>query len=247
MYDKPFIGINLDLGGDDADSADPSLLLLERWLDCIERCGGIPLIVRLSTDDLDLSRILDRLDGFVLTGLRDAPVTRAEAAWRNTPAVPELLLVRSIAERRLPFLGIGLGMQALALFLGGTLFHLEDAPQLQAAQRHPHHPRHLLWTSPGSLVERLYGNGRTMVNSAHQLAVREVPSGLVATGRCTAGVIEAVETEGDDWFAVGVQFQPEPDWTADLDLRLFEAFLDEVLAVSASELSAADTPQWTAP
>ena len=185
MYDKPFIGINWDLDAEPAGGDGQPQSLLSRWQDCIQRCGGLPLLVRLPADELDLQRILDRLDGFVLTGVRDAPLTNAESAWRSNPPVPELLLARMIADRRLPFLGIGLGMQILNLLHGGTLFRLEDAPQLQAAQRHPHNPRHLLWTTPGSLMERLYGSGRMMVNSAHALAVRDVAPGLRATGRCT--------------------------------------------------------------
>jgi putative glutamine amidotransferase len=77
---------------------------------------------------------------------------------------------------------------------------------------------------------RLYGNGTTLVNSLHELAIDRVARGFVATARCTVGVIEALESQTDDWFALGVQFHPEPDACQDTDLRLFEAFVDEVLA-----------------
>ena len=133
MFDKPLIGINTDVGwphrDHGADSADP----LSLWLDDIERAGGIPIIVRPSAEATDLNQILDRLDGFVLSGRGDAliprPASPPEAPWQP----PELLLVHLIAERRMPFLGIGLGLQLLNQARGGTVFRLEQDETLLAA------------------------------------------------------------------------------------------------------------------
>jgi gamma-glutamyl-gamma-aminobutyrate hydrolase PuuD len=40
-------------------------------------------------------------------------------------------------------------------------------------------------------------------------------------------LIEGIESETDDWFAVGLQFHPEP-YFPETDARLFAAFVNEV-------------------
>ena len=128
----------------------------------------------------------------------------------------------------MPVFGIGAGMQLLNLSLGGNLFfHLpEDLPKaiphsdpMDAAHRHA------LEVVPGSLMERVYGEGEIRVSSMHHMAVDEVAPGFVATARCPDGVIEAIESTMDDWFAFGTQFHPEADSASALDLRIFEEFL----------------------
>ena len=94
-------------------------------------------------------------------------------------------------------------------------------------------------------MESLYGNGQTLVNSAHEVAVDRVAWGFAATARCSAGVIEAIESEQEDWFAIGVQFHPEPearpgpDVASHPELRIFEAFLDDVIAEASDSAVAA--------
>ena len=39
------------------------------------------------------------------------------------------------------------------------------------------------------------------------------------------GVIEAIESTMEDWFAMGTQFHPESDSASALDLRIFEEFV----------------------
>jgi putative glutamine amidotransferase len=52
------------------------------------------------------------------------------------------------------------------------------------------------------------------------------------------GVIEAYESVNDDWFCVGVQWHPESDTAAALDMQVFEIFLeacvDRVAGVESS-------------
>jgi putative glutamine amidotransferase len=232
MYDKPVIGINLEVDGDRRDQAGYLIGFLERWLSCIERAGGIPLIVRPSGDETDTRQLLGRLDGFVLAAVRDGAPEGLDPPIRRSAACPELLLAKAIAARRLPCLGIGLGIQMLALACGGSLRRLDGEPASQAAQRHPHNPCHPVWTTPGSLLDRLYGGGPIMVRSEHAWAVCEAPPGFAATARCAAGVVEAIESTDPDWFAVGVQFLPEPGPLSNPELLLFEALLDEVLAAA---------------
>ena len=73
-------------------------------------------------------------------------------------------------------------------------------------------------------MERVYGEGEIRVNSMHHMAIDEVAPGFAVTARCPDGVVEAIESTMDDWFALGTQFHPESDSASALDLRIFEEF-----------------------
>jgi putative glutamine amidotransferase len=133
----------------------------------------------------------------------------------------------------MPLFGIGVGMQLLNVCQGGNLFlHIpEDLPLAiphKDLQDRGH--RHSLEVVPGSLMERVYGDGEIRVNSMHHMAVDEVAPGFTVTARCPDGVVEAIESEIPDWFALGTQFHPEADSASALDVRIFEEFIDGVIA-----------------
>ena len=124
------------------------------------------------------------------------------------------------AARRLPVMGVGCGMQLLNVSQGGTLFlHIPEdlphaIPHLDAMD--PNH-RHALEIETGTIMERVYGEGEIRVNSMHHMAIDDVAPGFAVTARCPDGVIEAIESTRDDWFAFGTQFHPEHEtprpWT----------------------------------
>ena len=57
------------------------------------------------------------------------------------------------------------------------------------------------------------------------MAVDDVAEGFAVTARCPDGIIEAIESVREDWFAMGTQFHPESDSASALDLRIFEEFV----------------------
>jgi putative glutamine amidotransferase len=122
-------------------------------------------------------------------------------------------------------------MQLLNVAQGGNLFlHLpEDLPNAlpHKDSLDPAH-RHTLTLSPGSLMDRVYGDGELRVNSMHHMAIDEVAPGFEVTARCPDGVIEAIESSMPDWFAMGTQFHPETETASALDVRIFEEFLTGV-------------------
>jgi putative glutamine amidotransferase len=87
---------------------------------------------------------------------------------------------------------------------------------------------------PGSIIERVYGDGELRVNSMHHMAVDELAPVFEATARCPDGIIETIESRAPDWFAMGTQFHPEADTASALDLRIFEEFLQGVQQTSES-------------
>lgn len=236
---KPLIGLNADYRAAKKDSPAFSFICAG-YYDSIVRAGGVPLVVPPLADDADLNRLLDLLDGVVLVGGADLDPRRD--GFMLHPSIRMLdprretfdrRLMKMVSDRRLPVFGIGLGMQLLNLHEGGNLyFHIpEDLPKalphrdsLDAAHRHA------LEVVPGTLMERVYGEGEIRVNSLHHMAIDEVAPGFMVTARCPDGVIEAIESTRDDWFAMGTQFHPESDSASALDLRIFEEFLDGVRA-----------------
>jgi putative glutamine amidotransferase len=76
----------------------------------------------------------------------------------------------------------------------------------------------------------------------HHMAIDEVGRGFRVTARCPDGIIEAIESSREDWFAIGTQFHPEAESASAIDIRIFEEFIcgitGEVISMS-EELAAA--------
>lgn len=248
---KPIIGINADFRaathGQHAFS-----YVAAGYYDAIARAGAIPVILAPLADEAGIGQLLDHLDGCVLIGGGDLD-PRNDGFMLHPSVKPmearrerfDRRLAHEIVERRLPVLGIGAGMQLLNVTCGGNLFlhipeDLPDALPHRDAQDPSH--RHSLVVVPNSLIGRVYGEGEIRVTSRHHMAVDEVAPGFRVTARCQDGVIEAIESEMIDWFAIGTQFHPECPYASALDCRIFEEFieaLNESLAPSQPVLATA--------
>jgi putative glutamine amidotransferase len=243
MASKPLIGVNGDFRSAKRDT--PAFTFISAgYYDSLTKAGAVPVILPPLREEEDLARVLDTLDGVVLAG--GADLDPRFDGFMLHPSVRVLdrrreefdrMLVRMVAERRMPIFGIGCGMQLLNISQGGNLFlHIpEDLPKAlpHADATDPNH-RHALVVEMGSIMERVFGEGEIRVNSMHHMAVDEVAPGFAVTARCPDGVIEAIESTMDDWFAIGTQFHPESDSASALDLRIFEEFLAGVAAGSQS-------------
>lgn len=237
MKRKPLIGLNADYRSAKKDS--PAFSFVQAgYYDAIVRAGGVPVVVPPLEEEEDLSQVLDAVDGFVLVG--GADLDPRHDGFMIHPSMRLLdgrrekfdrLVVREIAQRHMPVLAIGAGMQLLNVAQGGNLFlHVpEDMPKAlpHLDTLDPAH-RHALEVVPGSLMERIYGEGELRVNSYHHMAVDMVAPGFRVTATCPDGVIEAIESTIPDWFAVGTQFHPESESATALDLRIFEEFIEAI-------------------
>jgi putative glutamine amidotransferase len=234
MQNKPLIGINSDYRSAKKDAPAFSYLSAG-YYDSIVKAGGVPVVVPPLEDDADLERVLDLVDGFVLVGGADLDPRRD--GFMLHPSVRTLAgrredfdrrLIKMLSDRRMPTMGVGVGMQLLNIHEGGTLFlHIpEDMPKALPHQDSldPAH-RHALEVVPGTMMERVYGEGEIRVNSFHHMAVDDVAEGFIVTARCPDGVVEAIESIRPDWFAFGTQFHPESESASALDLRIFEEFI----------------------
>ena len=106
------------------------------------------------------------------------------------------LLCKLVQQRRMPVLGIGLGMQELNVVCGGGLFlHLpEDMPKA-IPHRDPHGGahRHTVVMQPGTRLEEIYGPGEIRVNSYHHQGIRKLAPNFRVAALAPDGLIEAFE------------------------------------------------------
>ncbi len=241
MLTKPYVGLNAEYRPARGNRSAASYLYAG-YYECLLKVGAVPVIIPPMTSETDVNRVLDLLDAVVLVGGPDLDPQRDgfvlhPSVCRMDPRREtfDRMLVRLIAQRRLPVYGIGVGMQLLNVSQGGNLFlHIpEDVPRAipHLDPMDPEH-RHALEVLPGSLMERVYGDGEIRVNSMHHMAVDEVAPGFAVTATCPDGIVEAIESTRDDWFAIGTQFHPEANSATALDLGVFEEFVQGVLARS---------------
>lgn len=237
MGTTPLIGVTADYRSAKKD-APAFTYIADGYYDAIAASGATPLILPPLVDEQAMHQMLDLLDGVVMVG--GADLDPNNDGFMSHPTVRTLdprrelfdrRLMAMIAQRRMPLFGIGVGMQLLNIQQGGNVFlHIpEDLPKalphkdpFDAAHRHG------LVVTPDSLMERIFGDGEVRVNSMHHMAIDEVAPGFRVTATAPDGVIEAIESTRDDWFAFGTQFHPEADSASALDQRIFEEFVDGV-------------------
>jgi len=215
------------------------------YVEAVEAAGGeaVPVLPGAAP-----SRVLDDLDGVVLTGGPDvAPeaygeATRPEMSVEADPErdALELPLAREAVRRDLPVFAICRGIQTLNVALGGTLIQDVDVERTgrqqwshQQRQSQPEAPLHAalheIAIAPGTRLREIAGADTLGVNTFHHQALKEVAPELVVTARSVeaqdAPLIEAVEAPRRR-FVVGVQWHPERMWRQDPTCaRLFRALV----------------------
>ena len=227
----PLIGINGLL----APGATPRLSLPVRYADSILKADGVPVAIPPVGGPGDLGRLLDRIDGLLLSGGDDFDTERlglgpTHPAALTTPPEKQdfdLELVRLAVEREIPVLGICYGMQCLALAAGAELLqHLPDLPGC------PDHsgpadgedaPR-TVRVGDGTKLGRILGVGQLEVVCRHHQALGTPGSGWTVSARSAEDLIEAIERE-DVPFAMGVQWHAELACEGSPNDRLFRGLV----------------------
>jgi putative glutamine amidotransferase len=205
------------------------------YVEGVTSAGGIAsLLPPQPVDDSIVERVLDGLDGLVITGGRDVdPATYGQAPHPTTdePARDrdawEFGLVRRALARGLPLLGICRGAQVLNVALGGTLHqHLPDVVgHYQHQLGNAVFSTSAIQTVPGTRLAALIG-ASTDAQCYHHQAIAELGAGLMASAWDSDGVVEAVEIPGQT-FVLAVQWHPEERLD---DLRLFAGVVEAAAA-----------------
>ena len=214
--------------------------LLDFYAEALDRAGASQLLVGQMHAD-DAIRVLDRVDGLVVTGGRD--LDPALYGQENTASVGicegddtrDIALILEAYRRRMPVLAICRGLQAVNVALGGELHQhvLSDSdpehptPARQPEVRNAH--RHRIRLDESCRLASVYGRTAREVNSLHHQAISRPAPGLVVVGRTPTGAIEAVESADATWPLLSVQWHPEM-LGADEESVLFETFVEDARA-----------------
>ncbi|MGB2920282.1 MAG: gamma-glutamyl-gamma-aminobutyrate hydrolase family protein [Mycobacterium sp.] len=232
--DRPVIGLTTYLQPAQTGVWDVRASFLPAiYFEGVGLAGGISVLLPPQPVDAGIAeRVLDGIDGLIVTGGRDVdpaaygsprhPATDEPVADSRTRDAFEFALVEGALRRGLPVLGICRGAQVLNVALGGSLHqHLPDV------LGHAHHQQgnavfstSTIVTVPGTRVASLVGDS-TDAQCYHHQAIDRIGDGLIVSASDADGVIEAVEVDPRRYphsWAVAVQWHPEERLD---DLRLF--------------------------
>jgi putative glutamine amidotransferase len=222
----PIIGITATLKEDVDAVAERPLGRFVRadldYVDGVAGAGGVPVVLPPTGDETAAETVIRSLDGLLLSGGSDLdpgyygeePVPELGVTLPERDAF-EMTLVELALRRGMPVFGICRGMQVLNVALGGTLYqdlpsqwerdvlkHRQDTPKWQ--------PTHEVRVEDGSYVAGVMDRGVVKVNSYHHQGVKDLARGLLATGRSSDGVVEAVESvDVSERWLLGVQWHAE--------------------------------------
>ena len=219
--------------------------------------GGVPLIlpaIGAGEDGLDVDRVLDVLDGLILTG---SPSNVEPAHYGGPPArrgvaadpardMTTLPLIRRAIERAVPLFAICRGFQELNVALGGTLYqHVEEvpgrldhrAPRVDALEPKLE-PAHAVAITPGGQLHALLGCTEAQVNSLHGQGIDRLAPRLRVEAVAPDGQIEAASVIDAPGFVCAVQWHPEHKARENpLSMKLFTAFSTACHARAAARLA----------
>ena len=228
---KPVIGLTTYLEQAQTGVWDVQAAFLPKvYFDAVNRAGGIAVLLPPQPVDAAIAgRILDGIDGLIITGGKDVDPARygqvahetTDEPRRDRDAWEDALLLAAI-DRNLPFLGICRGAQMLNVALGGTLH--QHLPDVIGTDRYSAgggvFRDNEVQVDEQSRIASLIG-GTVVGKSYHHQSIDRVADALLVTARSSDGTIQAVELP-DLAFGVAVQWHPEQDSD---DIRLFEGLV----------------------
>lgn len=233
---KPLIALTCRLANFDNNQR---LFVNQDYFKAITLANGIPVMLGYNDYD-DLTSIVDRFDGLLVTGGDDLN----PAAFNQEPHPSITLtdpkideadynLIRLFMDKKKPILGICRGLQSLNVALQGSLY--QDLPSNYPKMRHGGHNQnemtpplgkhdfaHEVYFNAGTKMHEIFGN-HYPVNSYHHQNIDQLAEGLTASGVSDDGLIEAVEIGNQ---VLGIQWHPERLLHDPKHFQLFTTFID---------------------
>jgi putative glutamine amidotransferase len=216
----------------------------EKYLSAlVDAAGAYPIGIPALGGEFDVTPIVERIDGLLLTGSPSNVEPRfykGEPSRDGTLHDPErdhaaFALIPVAVRSGLPLLAICRGFQEMNVAFGGTLHqvvhevpgigrHMEDESRPLQEQ---YAPAHTVRFTAGGLLERLTGRRSDTVNSVHHQGVAELGENLDVEAVAEDGLVEAFVVRDAPGFTLGVQWHPE--WKvreSETSMAIFQAFGD---------------------
>jgi putative glutamine amidotransferase len=215
----PLIGITPDVAAT-GDNAEPLIVLQERYARAIQQAGAIPLVLPIASATATLRRIIESLDGVVVSGgnFDIHPKYYGERASERLGNIREertefeLGLISLALKRDMPLLGVCGGAQAINVALDGSLYQDIRSQVAGAAEHEQGHLKdrggHAVDIVAGTKLRRIVGRESLEVNTTHHQSVKKLGKGLIVNAAAADRVIEGIESQGHT-FVLGVQWHPE--------------------------------------
>lgn len=232
MMKKPVIGI-LPL----YDKEKESYWMLPGYMKGIEEAGGIGVMLPLITDKDAILTLIEKFDGFLLTGGQDiSPELYHEENFQKCEELckdrdqMETILLNELIKLDKPVLGICRGIQIINATLGGTLY--QDLPT-----EYPSHTTHRMKApydrsahqvtlEKNSLLYDILSIEHMGVNSCHHQAIKKLAPSLNVAATSEDGLIEAVYLPNKKFF-LAVQWHPEFSYLKDINSKkILKAFIN---------------------
>jgi putative glutamine amidotransferase len=223
MNKRPVIGIPADRR---MIGPHPFHAVGEKYIAAVVQAADcLPLLIPVLETPLDVSEILERVDGIFFPG---SPSNVEPNRYSGPPSVDGTLhdphrdattlsLIPRAVANGVPVLGVCRGFQEMNVAMGGTLHqrvhevagfddHREDKEEPLDVQ---YGPAHDVVLEPGGLLKSLASADRIRVNSLHWQGVDRLGPDLAVEARATDGLVEAFRVKSAPSFALAVQWHPE--------------------------------------
>lgn len=224
------IGIFPIINDEEVRKASITYQYVTSLVECIEKVGGIPICLTFKNEKINMDQ-LKMCDALIFPGGKKINAEAYE-------------VLKYAFKKKIPTLGICLGMQTLAIFsklLKDNCFtksKLKEAEELVlnkiASNNHfkeslvddnIYKTQHKIFIEPTSLLYEFYQNQIIKVVSLHNYEVVHIENIFKVTAFSPDGVLEAIESSDKNWLAIGVQFHPEYD----KENILIEKFMKKII------------------
>jgi len=210
---RPLIGVTAEyLDIDIHDSRMAAHVATVSYLRAVQKAGGVPVVLPITTDADEIETLAERLDGVVISGGIDVdPVAYGQVKTDEVTETQtdrdqfEFELIQGLVERNTPTLALCRGIQSLNVALGGSLVqHVDDHMRTDLHNT----TAHTVSIDPDSRLAELYDSTTLDVNSMHHQVVDRLGEGCRVVATSPDGYVEALEVDGAD-LVLGVQWHPE--------------------------------------
>jgi len=238
----PVIGISCfcNLGKKGTDET-PYYRVSRNYIEPIIKCGGIPFIIPSFISESLSEKILNIIDGLVMTGgcgssdkddrieVKEKPRTLRGQNERRY--IADRYLIEAALKRNMSLMGMCRGMQMICETAGGKLSYkfldeVDSGGVLHRQESRGNIPTHIISLEEGSQLQKILGVKEIYVNGFHNQFCVEPGKNFIASAWAKNGIIEAIESPVYN-FALGLQFHPEMMFNDyPVFIKIFKAFVD---------------------